>query len=114
VTHGPASILCGLALAVLACAPSVTVRPGGEAALTLFRVRVKASRVEIAGAMTDWRARPLRRVEGGFELELKLPPGRYEYRLTVMDSSGIHEVFPEEGERTPDGFGGENAVLRVR
>jgi hypothetical protein len=106
--------LTAAALAALACAPSVVIRPGGHDAPTAFRVRTPATRVELSGTMTSWRPVPLAPRDGAFELELELPPGRYEYRLEVVDDRGTHVVFPEDGERANDGFGGENAVLRVR
>ncbi len=107
-------LLATAALFALACAPRVTVRPGGSAAPSVFRVRADASRVELSGTMTSWRPRPLERRGDLFELELDLAPGRYEYRLEIVDEGGIHAVFPDDGERTSDGFGGENAVVRVR
>jgi hypothetical protein len=98
---------------VLACAPAVIVRPGGRAAPTVLRVRTDATRVALLGTMTGWRLLPLERRGRAFELSLDLPPGRYEYRLEVRDNTGVHEVFPEGAERADDGFGGENAVLRI-
>jgi hypothetical protein len=64
--------------------------------------------------MTGWRPRQLERRGGDFEIAIELPPGRHEYRLEILDDSGAHVVFSEGAERTADGFGGENAVLRVR
>jgi hypothetical protein len=102
------------ALLALGCAPRVCVLPGEGGAPTSFRVRADATRVELSGTMTDWRPVALARRGSAFELRLDLPPGRYEYRLEVVDREGIRTVFPEGGERTSDGFGGENSVVRVR
>lgn len=101
------------ALLALACAPAVTVRPGGRSAPTVFRVEASAREVVLSGTMTGWQGRPLERRGDSFELSLDLPPGRYEYRLEVHDTTGIRLVHPRDAERVDDGFGGENAVLRV-
>ncbi len=100
-------------LLALACAPAVTVRPGNGRLATVLRVRADAPEVVLLGTMTEWRPRPFERQCGAFELRVDLPPGRYEYRLEVRDKTGVHQVFPEDAERADDGFGGENAVLRV-
>lgn len=108
--------LASIAAAIfLACAPVVAIRPGGAAAPTLWRIRAKASQgVLLVGSMTQWRPRALERRGETFELNLDLPPGRYEYRLEVRDDTGARQVFPEGAERADDGFGGENLVLRIR
>ncbi len=103
-----------VALLALGCAPPVHVLPGGRGAVTSFRVRAEATSVVLSGTMTGWRPLPLERRGGRFELEMDLAPGRYEYRLEVADPGGIHVVFPDGAERASDGFGGENAVVRVR
>ncbi len=108
------SLAAAATLLGLACAPRVAVVPGGRSAPTVFRVRAKAQGVVLTGTMTGWRARPLERADGAFEISLELAPGRYEYRLEALDSHGIHVFFSEGAERTDDGFGGENAVLRIR
>jgi hypothetical protein len=77
-------------------------------------VRADARAVQLSGTMTGWRPRQLERRGGVFEIALDLPPGRHEYRLEVVDDSGAHVVFSKGTERTDDGFGGENAVVRVR
>ncbi len=110
---GPRRHLPALALAVLACTTRVEVRPGGRERPTVFRVPSGAEVVTLSGSMTGWRPRRLELRDGLLELGLDLPPGRYEYRLEVLDAEGSHVIFPEGVERTPDGFGGENAVVRV-
>jgi hypothetical protein len=108
------SLAAAAVLLGVACAPRASVVPGGRSAPTVFRVRAKVSGVVLSGTMTGWRPLPLERADGAFELRLELAPGRYEYRLEALDSHGIHAVFSEGAERTDDGFGGENAVLRIR
>jgi hypothetical protein len=107
-------LLAVASLAAAACAPAVIVRPAGDGNPTLFRVKSSASAVTLAGSMTRWRPVPLERRGGTFELRLALPPGRYEYRLEAVDDSGPHPLFPDGVERADDGFGGENAILRIR
>lgn len=102
-----------LAALALACAPAVTVRPGDGHGPTVFRVDAAAQQVILSGTMTGWHARPLERHGGVFELSLELGPGRYEYRLEVRDTTGTRLVHPKDAERVDDGFGGENAVLRI-
>jgi hypothetical protein len=111
---GPRWLAAAAALLALACAPRVRVLAGGGGAPTSFRVRAEATRVELSGTMTAWRPVPLERRGGLFELWLDLPPGRYEYRLEIVDARETRAVFPDGGERTSDGFGGENAVVRVQ
>jgi hypothetical protein len=111
----PGLLAALLLLLPAACAPRVTVRPGDGTGATVFSVRSSAESVTLAGSMTGWRRRPLVRLGDRFELDLTLPPGRYEYRLEETSGGGASQViFPEGAERTPDGFGGENALLRVR
>lgn len=109
--------LAGAAAAALlsaACAgPATSVRPGDAGAPTVWRVRTQADTVTLSGTMTGWRLVPLQRHDGRFELRLRVPAGRHEYRLEARQGSSIRPIFPEDVERAPDGFGGENAVLRV-
>lgn len=111
----PAAALALALAAALACAaPRTVVRavPGRGAEI---RLRVDGARsAALSGNMTGWTPVPLTREGGAFVAVLDLPPGRYEYRIEVVDGAGAHVVFPEGAERTPDGFGGENAVLRIR
>ena len=109
------TLLLACALSGLACtAPRVTVRPepGGRVVL---RIRAQGARkATLSGSMNGWRSEPLEVRGDAFEVALDLAPGRYEYRLEVIDERGAHVLFSEGAERVPDGFGGENAVLRVR
>jgi hypothetical protein len=99
---------------VLSCAPSVIVRPGNVAKPTVWSIRSDAAGIVLVGAMTHWLPMPLERHGQVFELALDLAPGRYEYRLETRDPTGEYPIFPEGMERTEDGFGGENLVLRIR
>jgi hypothetical protein len=103
-----------VAAAALACAPvsRVSVRPRAPGE-TLFLYEGRAERVALRGNMTAWRAVPLERSGEAFFLALVLPPGRYEYRLEVARGDAPRVVLPANVERVQDGFGGENAVLRV-
>lgn len=102
-----------LALAGGCAAPGAAVRPGSGGATTRFLYRGPADEVWVAGSMSAWKPVPLSRDEGAWELVLPLAPGRYEYRLEVRDGRGVRTVLPPGAERADDGFGGENAILRV-
>jgi len=105
----------GAALLLLAagCAAGAAVRPGGGGAASTFRYCGPADEVWLSGTMSDWRPLALERGGQGWELALPLPPGRYEYRLEVRRGEVTRVELPPGGERADDGFGGENAVLRV-
>lgn len=96
-----------------ACAPRMAVRTTPSRGEVVFEYRGEARQVVLAGTMTGWRPVPLRRAGDRFELALTLHPGRYEYRLEVLDAAGRHTSVPDDAERADDGFGGENAVLRI-
>ncbi len=109
-------LACAAAAALLAAAcaaPATSVRPGDGGAPTVWRVRTRADTVTLSGTMTGWRPVPLERHDGQFELRLRVPPGRHEYRLDAREGSSTRQILPDDVERAPDGFGGENAVLRV-
>jgi hypothetical protein len=103
--------LAALALFFLGCAPTVMVRPGG--APVAVRYTGPGQAVHLTGDMTGWQPVPLLRTGDGWELELHLPAGRYEYRLEVRQGSDTVPLLPAGSERVDDGYGGENAVLRV-
>ncbi|ACL67202.1 conserved hypothetical protein [Anaeromyxobacter dehalogenans 2CP-1] len=115
--------LAALALAALAgagaCAPRATVRAParastqGERAPTVFTFRGPAEAVALRGTMTGWDALPLEREGDRFVLAISLASGRYEYRFEVRRGGELRIVLPADAERVDDGFGGENAVLRV-
>lgn len=103
------------ALGLGACAtPRASVRCATpERGGTEFEYRGEAFTVSVTGTMTDWRAAPLQRSGERWTVRLPIRPGRYEYRLEVMQRTGMQVVLPEGVERVDDGFGGQNAVLRV-
>lgn len=67
----------------------------------------------IAGTFNDWRPEvtPMIRMSDGWWVkELSLPPGSYEYRLTV-DGQWLPDLLAEGYVFNP--FGGINSVLKV-
>ncbi len=102
------------ALAALAgCATAASVRPTVEDGIATFAWTGDADRVFLVGTPTGWRPVPFARDGRRFTLRLPVAPGRHEYRLEVEVGGAVRAVLPEEVERVDDGFGGENAVLRV-
>lgn len=102
--------LVGL-LALPACAPRAMVRDAGDGRL-VFEWDGEAEAVWLSGTMTSWKRVPLVRSGGRFQVSLAVEPGRWEYRLEVLEKTGVRTVLPPGAERVEDGFGGENAVLR--
>lgn len=112
---GPAlaAALLALPLALPGCAPRAAVVPGGAARPTTFHYAGPGDGVALLGDMTGWSPVELAPAEGGWALSLPLPPGRYEYRLEVRRGDRRLPALPAGTERVEDGYGGENAVLRV-
>lgn len=82
----------------------------------LFVQPIEGARsASIAGTFNDWSAttHPMRRNEdlGVFELCLRLPPGKYLYRL-VMD--GVWSSDPHNDACEPNPFGEANSTIVVR
>ncbi len=104
-------------LAVLAalagCAPSATVRPTVSDGEATFAWEGDADAVFRVGTLTAWKRVPLSRDGRRFAIRVPVAPGRYEYRLEVEAGGAVRTVLPEGAERMEDGFGGENAILRV-
>jgi len=102
------------ALALAACTPraAAIVRPAAEGTIS-FEWTGPADAVFLSGTMTGWAPVALRREGGRFSVALAVPPGRHEYRLEVVVGNERTVVLPKAAERADDGFGGENAVLRV-
>ena len=102
------------ALALAACAPraAAIVRPAAGGTVS-FEWTGPADAVFLSGTMTGWAPVALPRKDGRFATALAVPPGRHEYRLEVSVGSTRTVVLPRDAERVDDGFGGENAVLRV-
>jgi len=101
-----------LALALAACAPRAIVGATAGGAVS-FAWTGEADEVFVAGTMTGWRPVPLARRGGRFETTLSVAPGRHEYRLELRKAGEVRIVLPDGVERADDGYGGENAVLRV-
>jgi hypothetical protein len=102
----------------LATAPAPASDLGGAGehpVLVRFKLNAKgARRVALAGSFNDWS--PSRTVlrpageDGVFVGVLSLPPGLHEY-MFVVDGQWVTD--PSAEERRPDGFGRQNALLRL-
>ena len=72
-------------------------------------------RVSLVGDFNDWTidAEPMERIDDGtFHLARALPVGRrFQYRFVVNGQDWYTDPNAEEFE--PDGYGGENAVVRT-
>ncbi len=105
-------ILALLALAA-GCAPAAVVRPTVSDGQATFAWTGDADAVFLVGTPTAWRRVALGRDGRRFSVRIPIAPGRHEYRLEVETGGAVRVVLPEGAERVADGFGGENAVLRV-
>ncbi len=89
------------------------VRQDGDVAI--FRSRFpEASEIQIAGDFNDWmpHTTPMRRLaDGDFEARLKLPRGRYRYRL-VVDGRWSHDVYNPTIETNE--YGELNSVVEIK
>lgn len=88
------------------------VRQDGD--VIVFRTRnPEAHEVQLAGDFNDWmpHTTPLRRVGNGeFEARLRLPKGRYRYRL-VVDGRWLHDANNPAVDRNE--YGELNSVVEV-
>jgi hypothetical protein len=104
-------------LAVLAalasCAPSATVRPTVSDGEATFAWEGDADAVFLVGTPTGWTRVPLAREGRRFTVRVPVAPGRHEYRLEIEAGGAVRTFLPDGAERVEDGFGGENAILRV-
>jgi len=89
------------------------VRQDGDVAI--FRSRFpEATEIQIAGDFNDWmpHTTPMRRLpDGDFEVRLKLPKGKYRYRL-VVDGRWSHDVFNPAIETNE--YGELNSVVEIK
>ena len=86
-----------------------------ESDVVIFRShRPEASEIQIAGDFNDWmpHTTPMRRLpDGDFEARLKLPRGRYRYRL-VVDGRWSHDLFNPAIETNE--YGELNSVVEIK
>jgi 1,4-alpha-glucan branching enzyme len=75
----------------------------------------RASTVEIAGDFNNWQpsANPMQKVgeSGAWQTKIKLPQGRYRYRL-VVDGHWQQDPYNEMTELNP--FGEYNSIVEVK
>ncbi len=102
-----------LLAALAGCAPAATIRATVSDGEATFVWTGDADAVFLVGSLTAWERVPLARDGRSFGVTIPVAPGRYEYRLEVESGGAVRVVLPEGAERVDDGFGGENAVLRV-
>lgn len=81
-----------------------------------FQIHAPGARqVELLGDFNRWTPGTILLrgpdASGHWTAEVELPEGRYEYQFLVDGSVWVAD--PEASEHRPDGFGRENAVLRV-
>lgn len=93
--------------------PNLSVKRTPHASVEFKLHAPHAKTVSVAGDFTEWiaSARPLKRKsDGSWVAQLRLKPGRYEYKFIVDDE---WQNDPASDATTPDGFGGENSVVEV-
>jgi len=95
--------------------PGTPAGPSGEQAalVRLTFVAPAAQRVTVAGDFNKWRidSHVMKRENGMWTIELPLQPGKYSYMFIV---DGAHWVTDPHAESyRDDGFGYQNAVMRV-
>jgi glycosidase len=105
---------------VLRVEPGGAVSSGPAATGKLHRVRFtytpprKPQKIFLAGSFNDWNptATPMEDPDGDgtYEVTLILPGGSYPYKF-VVDGNWVQD--PKATESVPDGFGGQNSVVRV-
>ncbi len=92
--------------------PSAEGAPSPLAGFTRLTIRAPAaSRVEIAGDFTNWKAIAAKRASNGvWFADLRIPPGQYRYAFRVDGSAW---QVPEGATVVDDDLGGKSAVLVV-
>lgn len=75
----------------------------------------KATRVNLVGDFNDWSPRADALVDdngdGEWTIFYDLAPGVYQYKFVVDGTRWMAD--PKNPVKTPDGFGGQNSVVRV-
>jgi hypothetical protein len=121
VVLGAAMLLVGprahRTAAIAPAAPlEAAVTPAPSASVMVrFAVEAQGARhVALAGSFNDWRTDTLMLAEtskpGLFVVTVPLPPGVHEY-MFVIDGRWVTD--PTADERRPDGFGRQNALIRL-
>ena len=87
------------------------VTTDGKTSFTLFG-NAKAREVFLAGSFNGWSPTtlPLSKTEKGWQTELELPAGRYQYKF-IVDGKWMSDPGNKRSE--PDGFYGKNSVYIV-
>ena len=84
-------------------------------AMAFVTLYPRAKSVQVAGDFNDWQPSkmPLEKVgeSGVWQALMKLPAGRYRYRL-VVDGQWQQDPYNESTELNP--FGGYNSVIEVK
>ncbi len=96
--------------------PAITALSGpGESVMTVRLTfhAPQARSVAVAGKFNKWRtdADEMKKTDGRWSIDLKLKPGVYTYSFIVDGKSWMPDPGAESYE--DDGFGSQNAVLRV-
>ncbi|HQH74311.1 MAG TPA: polymer-forming cytoskeletal protein [bacterium] len=88
--------------------------PAPLKAVTISITQDGAQRVQLTGSFNDWdegKAVSLRpSPDGRWSADLRLPPGTYEYRVLI---DGKSQPDPDNPQKVPNSYGGENSVLTV-
>jgi len=90
--------------------------PSDEAVMVSFRLAAPgAQRVAVAGDFNDWNVRAAHLSDGDgdgiWTVTIPVDRGRHAYMFVVDDQTWL--VDPDADSVQPDGFGGQNAVLRL-
>ena len=74
----------------------------------------QAKNVSVAGSFNKWNTKTLsakKDAKGNWTTNVKLKPGRYEYKL-VVDGNWVND--PHCGACVPNGLGSQNCVIEVK
>lgn len=88
-----------------------TARGAARKPVTFTIEAPHANRVDIAGTLTNWNLKPMKRGKNGTWTTTFRPlPGTYEYKF-LIDHQWIED--PNNDDKVHDGHGGHNSVCRV-
>lgn len=86
-------------------------RTNGRQTVTFKIHAPHAQRVDIAGTLTNWELKPMKRAKDGtWKTTFRPLPGTYEYKF-LIDHQWMED--PDNDDKTHDGHGGHNSVCRV-